>query len=978
MKMIRNDVLNELGERQSRAGRFRTVIMLVLGLLIVHASPALLGQSGDSGTITGQLVDAQTGDPLIGANVLIDGTLLGASTDLDGLFVVTGVPAGTYTIVVDYVGYAQTRIEAVEVKAGESARLSLAMAPEAIQGDVVVVEARLLENTDASLLKKRQKAAAVSDAISAEEISRSGSSDAADAMSRVTGASVVGGKYVYVRGLGDRYSNTQLNGAELPSADPDKKAVQMDLFPSNLLDNIVTQKTFTPDQPGNFSGGIVNIGTKSFPDGFTLKFSTTSSYNTRSTFSDNILTYPGGDLDWLGMDDGTRDIPDLLADPDITIPNVGEARNNAALAQELDAFSKAFNPVMAPTTRSGPVNQSYAFSVGNNISLFGRPLGYIGSISYSRKFDAYEDGEVGGWQLTGRVSETDSLKDNYRFSDRQGSEEVSWGGLATLAYKPHPGHEISLNYMHSQSGESKSRYLNGILLRDLSPSDTFETRVLGYTERNIRSFQLKGEHHLEDFLNMNIDWMGSLASSTQEEPDLRFFTDDYRRLRRNGLDTLLYTIRSSIYPEPTRYFRDLSEDSRSFNLKAAVPFKQWSGESSKLIFGGAYNTKDRTHRERRFTYLNLNTKAYAGDPAAYFAPENTGIIDTTNGRYTFGNHIADASEARDNYDGEEKVTAGFAMVELPLFRRLKLVTGARFEATRMDIISGDSTLAPGQLSNDDWLPSANLVYQLGQNMNLRAAYGKTLARPLFREKAPGYASFDFVGGFTFIGNGDLKRTLIDNYDLRWEWFSRPGEILALSGFHKRFQNPIERVLLHDNGEIQYQNVAEGTVSGLELEARKRLDVIHSLLGNFQIGGNLSVVRSEVNISEDELERIRYYHPEAKDTRELQGQSPYIVNLELAYDNYKTGTSAGIFYNVFGERLSEVSLGGTPNVFEQPRPELNLTLSQRVLPGLNAKFAAKNLLDSSVRKTHEFKGTEYVFRSYQTGRVYSLGLSYSVD
>ncbi|MCB0258309.1 MAG: carboxypeptidase-like regulatory domain-containing protein, partial [Calditrichaeota bacterium] len=290
--------------------------MLVLGLLIVHASPALLGQSGDSGTITGQLVDAQTGDPLIGANVLIDGTLLGASTDLDGLFVVTGVPAGTYTIVVDYVGYAQTRIEAVEVKAGESARLSLAMAPEAIQGDVVVVEARLLENTDASLLKKRQKAAAVSDAISAEEISRSGSSDAADAMSRVTGASVVGGKYVYVRGLGDRYSNTQLNGAELPSADPDKKAVQMDLFPSNLLDNIVTQKTFTPDQPGNFSGGIVNIGTKSFPDGFTLKFSTTSSYNTRSTFSDNILTYPGGDLDWLGMDDGTRDIPDLLADPD--------------------------------------------------------------------------------------------------------------------------------------------------------------------------------------------------------------------------------------------------------------------------------------------------------------------------------------------------------------------------------------------------------------------------------------------------------------------------------------------------------------------------------------------------------------------------------------------------------------------------------------------------------------------------------------
>lgn len=955
-----------------RKGMFWCILLI----LILPAS-YLAAQAG-SGSIVGQLVDSENGDPLIGANIIIDGSTMGASTDLEGAFSITSVPVGTYTLVFDYIGYTNTRITEVVVKANETTKLELALQPETIQGDVVVVEAKMLENTDASLLKKRQKASAVSDAISAEEISRSGSGDAAEAMSRVTGASVVGGKYVYVRGLGERYSNTQLNGAELPSADPDKKAVQMDMFPSNLLDNIVTQKTFTPDQPGNFSGGIVNIGTKSFPDGFILKFSTSSSMNSQSTFNDDMLTYQGGDRDWLGMDDGSREIPDVLADPNVEIPSVGAARNDATLASQLDQFSTAFSPVMAPNSRSGPVNQSYSFSIGNNTTLLGKQLGYLASINYGRKFSFYDNGTVGGWQLTGQTDLTDSLNNNYLLGDSRGVEEANWGGLGTLSYKPHQNHQVAFNVMYSQNGESSARFLKGMLPRDLSSTDTFETRALGYKERNVQSYQLKGEHFLEGLGGVNIEWMGNLAGSSQEEPDLRYFTNDFRRFTRNGLDTLLFSIRASVYPEPTRYFRDLEEDTRSFSSKFTVPFKQWGDLNSKFIYGGAYSYKERAQSERRFTYRNLDPDSYTGDPTSYFSANNTGIIDTTNGRYTFGNYISDSSEDRGNYEGDEKVSAGFAMVELPLTSQLKVVGGARFEATRMNVVSQDSTLDPGKLNVDDWLPSVNLVYQLMPNMNARAAFGKTLARPLFREKAPGYVSFDFVGGFLFIGNGELQRTLIDNYDLRWEWFTRPGEIVAISGFYKKFRNPIERVLLHENGEIQFQNVDEAQVQGLEIEMRKRLDFLHNSLANFQLGGNLSLVSSEVVIPEVELERIRFFDPNASDKRELQGQSPYIVNLELSYDNYNTGTTFGVFYNIFGERLSEVSLGGTPNVFEQPRPALSLTLSQKLLNGLKAKFSARNILDSSIRKTHEFKGAEYIFSEYNTGRTFSLGVSYEVQ
>ncbi|MDZ7624084.1 MAG: carboxypeptidase-like regulatory domain-containing protein [Ignavibacteriaceae bacterium] len=336
--------------------------IFITGFLSVTAFTSF-ANAQESGTVFGKVVDSATGEELIGANIFLEGTTIGAATDIEGNFKISNVPAGTYSLIASMIGYSKFTVTDLEIKPGEQKKLDLSLVSEAYQTEEVVITARMILDNDAALLKNRQKSITVSDAIGSDMIKQSGSDNAGDALKKVVGTSVVDGKYVFVRGLGDRYSSTQLNGAELPSTDPNRKSFQMDLIPSNLLDNIVTLKTFTPDKPGNFSGGIVDIGTKSFPERFTLKLSGGTSYNSQTTGNAEFLTYQGGNTDWLGIDDGTRGLPEIFNDPNLKIPTEQGARFDGQQAATLRRCVEIIQQHYGCFKRYGSCKQQ-SFNVG--------------------------------------------------------------------------------------------------------------------------------------------------------------------------------------------------------------------------------------------------------------------------------------------------------------------------------------------------------------------------------------------------------------------------------------------------------------------------------------------------------------------------------------------------------------------------------------------------------------------------------------
>jgi len=482
--------------------------------LLVVSSPAL----AKSALVRGKIVDQSTGEPLSFVTVrLIDGAgnQAGTQTDLDGAFEIPSVAAGKYVLKVSMIGFSAYEITDLQMAEGQTQVLpAIALSMETIQGEEIVVKAEMVKDSEAALLRDRQKASAVSDAISAEQVARSAAGTAADAMEKVTGVAVVDGKYLYVRGLGDRYSSVRLNGAPLASADPDRNSVSLDIFPSKFLESIVTLKTFTPDQSGDFTGGSVNIKTTTFPDKLKVSFTSSASSNARTGSTGDFLSYRGGDTDWLGKDDGTRAIPRAVADPSVEIPDIGTTFTNSERALELDRLSKAFNSVMAPRSGSAPSYHSHALSIGNQIKVADRPLGYFASLNYSKGYNSYRDGVSAQWNLSGNVAETNELDNLQMLNDSRSSEKVLWGFLTNLSYKPGARHRLHSTFIYNRGGESTSRYQFGKLPRDLSEKTIYETRVLGYVERALESFQLGGEHELTGLLGTKLDWTGSYSKST--------------------------------------------------------------------------------------------------------------------------------------------------------------------------------------------------------------------------------------------------------------------------------------------------------------------------------------------------------------------------------------------------------------------------------------------------------------------------------
>lgn len=913
----------------------------ILLLFLMLYSLGILAQTG---TIRGKVTDAGTGEELVGATVVIDGTNIGARTDIDGNFNIPNLTPGTYNLKVVYVSFGTKIIESLVVTAGQVIVQNVTLAEEttAIEEEVVV-EAKAERKAENYLLTQQKKSPTIQDGISSELFSRTGDRTAASAMQRVTGVSVEGGKYVYVRGLGDRYTKTTLNRAEIPGLDPDRNTVQMDLFPSNLIDNIIVLKTFSPDVPGNFTGGYVNINTKDFPETFTMQASASFSFNDQTTFNSNFISTPvqGGDIFGLGKG-GDREIPSAV--------------DGSANAARFD--TDVFNNQLDAETRSPFLNQSYAFSLGNQSTLFGKQLGYIVAVSYRNSFNYFDNGAFGRFDITS--SSSDILNPRTVLDSEQGTQQVLWGALGNLSLKLSDNSKIGLNLIRNQSGENQAIANSGIF-PDLD-INTYQTLSLFYTQRSLTTAQLRGDHVFGS-KNIKVDWITSYSISTQDQPDLRYFTNGIKR-EATGDE---YVIPPGGARAPSRFFRDMVENNWDTKVDVTIPLL---GNKSKVKLGGSFLYKERDFNEQIFQYSAPEDINYGTTPLDFVNNLAEGVQTTTN--------------QSNSYVGEQIVASGYGLIDWRLTPRLRLLTGARLEVTDLTVESDNPRRDKGELENTDILPAFNLTYELKKDMNLRFAYGRTLARPTFRELAP-YPTFQFVGDFILTGDPSLERTLIDNFDIRWEMFPSQGEIITVSTFYKTFQAPIAIVIEtrsagSGTGERSFDNLPNATVYGAELEFRKKLNFITSSLENFTFGFNFSYIQSEIDIPEEERSFNLAVHPDLDaSTRPLNGQSPYIVNTFLNYDNKGAGWQANVNFNIFGERISAVGVG-VPDVLEQPRPILDAMVSKEFGNARQWRLSlrARNILNPEFKFTQTFRGDENIYRNYTNGRTYSIGIRYLID
>ena len=937
----------------------------------------------DTGTVGGRVIDNWSQQGLAGVVVSVRGTTLATTTDISGVYEIKGIPPGDHIVVFSKGGYARTIVTEVRVAPAQVSKVDNFLRPEFYDMEEFEVTAAELESMTEIVLKTRQDSAIAMDVVGEDFIDRSGAGDVGEIMTKVTGVSVVDGKFVNIRGLGERYNLTTLNGGSVPSADPDKRAVQLDIFPSEVVQSIETSKTFTPDQPGNFSGGNVNIITKRYPDDFLFNISFGGGYNTSATFNDDFLTYDGGSTDWAGFDDGTRDIPDDWSehDPQRTGALLNQTRSGGgrtlasrtAASEEIIRLTSEFNDQMSPYTEAPPPDMSFSSTVGDAVDVFGRKLGYMAAVSYDRKFRFVDDGFIGRYQAFGG---TGTMKPLLEVDDVSSLSEVNWSGLVNLAYEISEQHDIAFNFLYNRNSDDRATYQNGLL--DSFEDRLFERYVLHYTERELQVYQLRGRHEwpvlLDGVIDTQTDWLAGFATTSQDEPDLRLF--EFVRD-----DTGVPEIPLSGVLEPTRFWRELEEETGNLKWDQSFAFESWTGEEGLFKLGLWYEGKERTYNDRRFGYRSNNSfAAFArdGDPNRFLAPGNVTFQTNFFGAFGFDTLIEERPFNR--YEGSSDVNAGYAMLELPVFPRLRAVGGARYEMSDITVDNFGERTGSSSLSNNDLLPSISLIYEVVPNMNLRASYAQTLARPTFDEIAE-VARFDFINNEILIGNPDLQQTAIDNYDLRWEWFRRPGEVLAASVFYKNLDAPIEKTIVTANNQVQYQNRKEAMVYGFELEARTRLDIIEraaehwSLLELFSVGANFTWVESEVDADNFEYDFVE----EGRKTRQLQGQSPYIINADITFDtalrNEDYATSVSLFYNLFGERLSEVSRF-SPNIFEQPVNTVDVVVAQQLGKHLKLKLAAKNLLDPTYEKLIDFEGEDYTYASYSKGRTFSISLGYS--
>ncbi|MFQ3598386.1 MAG: TonB-dependent receptor [Chloroherpetonaceae bacterium] len=913
--------------------------------------------------LVGKVTDKDSGEELIGASVVIVGTSFGAKTNIDGEFSLNVKP-GKIDLRVSYVGYQTRTVKGIEVKAGQTNRVDIQLKAEAAQAEEIVVQAEISNATESALLTQQRKSLVVQDAISAELIKKTPDSDAGETVKRVTGVSLVGGKYVFVRGLGERYSNTRLNGVTVPSPEPEKKIVPFDLIPANMIENIITIKTFMPDQPGTFGGGLVDIKTKEFPDQFVMSVTVGSGFNTQTHFKNTIPSYSGGRFDFLGIDDGTRRLPTGL-------PNL---RLGSATVQDEVTVARALGNNFEPTTGTYFPNTSFSLAIADQIRFAGLPIGYIASAGYGS--DAtFKKSEL-RFPSLGQIRGTDD-RFTFEYPDAQiATYNVSWGTLFNVSARVNENNKLGVKTTYNRTMEDETFKATGTKI--LTDAGLARSTRLRFVERTLFSSQLSGNHYLNWLAKSEFNWIASYSTASRSEPDNRetaYVQDDP-----TVGDGLGFSFDNAA-GRNLRFFGDLSDRVIENRADLIVPYTQWDGQKSKLKIGGLYNLKNREFSANRFVYQSAGggggfEEIRGRSPNFVLSAESIerGLIQ-----------LQEVTQPQDRYEAGENVIAGYVMTEVPLLQKVRFVGGVRIERNEFEIRARDRNNLPlnQEFKALNFLPSANLIISPNDEINFRLAASQTVANPELREIAP--FRFDDYRSSTF-GNPFVVQTVLQNYDFRVEWFPRLGELLAFSFFYKNLEKPLERVALAPTATagtlIQYTtiNARSAYNYGAEFEIRKNLDFISPLLSNFKFGINVTLTRSKATLEDtfpiydEQANRLELSSSQfTSQQRALQGQSPFIVNVKLDYTNQEAGLSAILLYNIVGRRIDAVGGDDLPDTYEESRNQLDFSVTKSLYSRLSAKFSIRNILNDRFLYT----AGDFTVERYKIGQTFSLALSYSL-
>ncbi len=929
----------------------------ILGFLAVALFLFSLGVDAQDLQFSGKVLNNKN-EVLQGATIKVNELGKQLTTNAEGIFQVTLSTGKKYSITISNTGYKTKTISDIEVTQNLSNNyVEVVMEDNAksdLTGVTVVATTRRQENTNA-LLTFQKNNTSLSSGLAADFIRRTPDKNTGEVLRRVSGTSIQDNKFVIVRGLSDRYNSAFINGAALPSSEPDKKAFSFDVIPSSLIDNIIINKTATPDITGEFAGGLVQIQTKDIPTKNELILGVALGFNTQSVFND-FVSNERGSTDWLGFSEG-RNLPSAYPRKYLAY--------SALPAAEKEAVAKSFNSNSYNEANSTATPIQQYNLTWSNVKRFknGGAFGSILGLTYRNSKLIYDASKT----LFEKGANSQYFFD---YDDRQNKYSVNAGGILNLAWT-YKKNKIAFKNLFNQLLEDNYYTRTGINTENLQDV-SMRSSVLN--QRSLYSAQLEGSHELP-VKSIKLNWNLNFALNDKSQPDLRVQTygksigvNEPFRINLRGNNT-------------NRFFSELNDKSFGYNASLSMPFQVGSYKQT-LKVGGSATARIRDFKAFIFGYSEPTDAALNNLPYnEIFKAENIregGFMIST-----------DLQNPQDKYYGISALSAGYVMLDNKLSEKLRLVWGGRFEYFEQFLKSNKQGTDKAQIVDSDkmdFLPSVNFTFSPNKKTNYRIAVSRTVARPEFREIA-NFTFFDFEQIASIAGNDTLKRSSIINGDIRYEFYPKAGELVSFGAFYKNFTDPIELRLnsasVATRRQYQFQNAEKASLYGVEAEFRKSLGFLssreESFLNKLYFNGNVSVIFSEVSLGNTDPAGNKL----PASTRPLQGQSPYLINAGFQYDGSK-GTNISLLYNRIGERLALVGNDDFGDIYEKPRDLVDFQVSQKVMKSkgevrltvsdiLGQQFATYENRDA--KKTYSSTVDKY-FSSYKPGTTITIGFNYN--